>query len=161
LANACLEGDDIVIFDNVNLGYAVSMPGQTEYDTTLLVPVLHNIENLGLVELDIRMKELVARVRAGQFTDDDLAGSTITLSTTAGLAPPGHRSTPVLNLPNAMLIGPSTAVEKPVVVDGQVVPRTMLPVSATFDHRILDGDPAVRFMSAVHDALENPELLMA
>jgi pyruvate/2-oxoglutarate dehydrogenase complex dihydrolipoamide acyltransferase (E2) component len=107
------------------------------------------------------MKELVARVRAGRFTDDDLAGSTITLSTTAGLAPPGHRSTPVLNLPNAMLIGPSTAVEKPVVVDGQVVPRTMLPVSATFDHRILDGDPAVRFMSAVHDALENPELLMA
>jgi pyruvate/2-oxoglutarate dehydrogenase complex dihydrolipoamide acyltransferase (E2) component len=161
LANACLEGDDIVIFDNVNLGFAVSMPGQTEYDTTLLVPVLHNIENLGLVELDIRMKELVARVRAGQFTDDDLAGSTITLSTTAGLAPPGHRSTPVLNLPNAMLIGPSTAVEKPVVVDGQVVPRTMLPVSATFDHRIIDGDPAVRFMSAVHDALENPELLMA
>ena len=161
IANACMEGDEIVIFDNINLGFAVSMPGQTEYDTTLLVPVLHNIENLGLVELDIRLKQLVSRVRQGQFTDDDLAGSTITLSTTAGLAPPGHRSTPVLNLPNAMLIGPSTSIEKPVVVDGQVVPRMLLPVSATFDHRILDGDPAVRFMSAVHDALENPELLMA
>lgn len=161
IANACMEGDEIVIFDNINLGFAVSMPGQTEYDTTLLVPVLHNIENLGLVELDIRIKELVERVRDGKFTDDDLSGSTITLSTTAGLAPPGHRSTPVLNLPNAMLIGPSTSIEKPVVVDGQVVPRMLLPVSATFDHRILDGDPAVRFMSAVHDALENPELLMA
>ena len=161
IANACMEGDEIVIFDNINLGFAVSMPGQTEYDTTLLVPVLHNIENLGLVELDIRIKELVARVRDGRFTDDDLSGSTITLSTTAGLAPPGHRSTPVLNLPNAMLIGPSTSMEKSVVVDGQVVPRMLLPVSATFDHRILDGDPAVRFMSAVHDALENPELLMA
>jgi pyruvate/2-oxoglutarate dehydrogenase complex dihydrolipoamide acyltransferase (E2) component len=160
IANACLEGDDIVIYDNVNLGFAVSMPGQSEYDSSLLVPVLKNVEHLGLVEIDKSMRELVARVRDGQFTEDDLTGSTITLSTTAGLAPPGHRSTPVLNLPNAMLVGPSTSIDKPCVVNGEVVPRTLLPMSVTFDHRILDGDPAVRFMSALHDALENPELLI-
>ncbi|KPK55617.1 MAG: 2-oxo acid dehydrogenase [Thiotrichales bacterium SG8_50] len=161
IANARLVDDDIVIYDNINMGFAVSLPGQTNYDTSLLVPVLHNVENLGVVEIDLRMKALVARVREGRFTEGDLAGSTITLSTTAGIAPPGHRSTPVLNLPNAMLVGPSTPIDKPAVVNGHVVPRTMLPVSATFDHRVLDGDPAVRFMNAVHDALENPELLMS
>ena len=107
------------------------------------------------------MKALVTRVREGDFTEDDLTGSTITLSTTAGIAPPRHRTTPVLNLPNAVLLGPSTSVEKPSVVDGQVVPRMLLPMSVTFDHRILDGDPAVRFMAAVHECLENPELLLA
>ena len=140
-ANACLEGDDIVVFDNVDVGFAVSMPGLNELDTSLLVPVLRNVEHLGVVEIDRRVKELVTRVRAGQFSEDDLTGSTITLSTTAGLAPPGHRSTPVLNLPNAVLVGPSTPIEKPWVVDGEVVPRTLLPVSVTFDHRVLDGDP--------------------
>ena len=161
IANSCLEGDEIIIYDNINLGFAVSLPGRTEYDTALLVPVLRNVENLGLVELDLRMKELVARVRDGDFTDDDLSGSTITLSTTAGIAPPGHRSTPVLNLPNAVLVGPSTSVEKPGVVNGEVVPRTFLPMSVTFDHRILDGDPATRFMNAVHECLENPELMLS
>jgi len=161
IANACLESDEIVVFDNINVGFAVSMPGQSEFDSSLLVPVLHNIENLGLVEIDLRMKALVTRVRDGNFTEDDLTGSTITLSTTAGIAPPGHRSTPVLNLPNAVLLGPSTPIEKPAVINGEVVPRTLMPMSVTFDHRILDGDPAVRFMAAVHDCLENPELLMS
>ena len=161
IANSCLEGDEIVIYDNINVGFAVSMPGQTEYDSSLLVPVLRNVERMGVVEIDKRLKALVERVREGNFTEDDLVGSTITLSTTAGLAPPGHRSTPVLNPPNAMLVGPSTPLEKPAVVDGEVIPRMLLPVSVTFDHRILDGDPAVRFMSAMHDCLENPELLMS
>ena len=161
IANACLEGDDTVIFDNVNVGVAVSMPGQTEYDSSLLVPVLHNVEDLDLVEINRRMQALVTRVREGQHTEDDLTGSTITLSSTAGIAPPGNRSTPVLNLPNAVLVGPSTPIEKPCVVNGEVVPRTLLPMSVTFDHRILDGELAVRFMSAVHECLENPELLMS
>ena len=161
IANSRLEGDEIVIYDNVNVGFAVSMPGQTEFDSSLLVPVLHHVENLGVVEIDKQIKALVARVREGKFTEDDLAGATITLSTTAGLAPPGHRSTPVLNPPSAVLVGPSTPKEKPTVVGGNVVPRTLMPVSVTFDHRILDGDPAVRFMSAMNDCLENPELLMS
>jgi pyruvate/2-oxoglutarate dehydrogenase complex dihydrolipoamide acyltransferase (E2) component len=107
------------------------------------------------------MKALVARVREGKYGEDDLSGSTITLSTTAGLAPPGNRSTPILNAPNAVLLAPSTPIERPCVLEGKIVPRTLMPVSVTFDHRILDGDPAVRFMAAVHDSLENPELLMS
>jgi pyruvate/2-oxoglutarate dehydrogenase complex dihydrolipoamide acyltransferase (E2) component len=70
-------------------------------------------------------------------------------------------TTPVLNLPNAALVGPSTPIEKPVIRDGEVVARTMMPVSLTFDHCLLDGEPAARFMQAIHECLENPELLLA
>ncbi len=161
IANSCRDGDDIVIYDNVNVGIAVSMPGSTEYDSSLMVATLRNVESMGLAEIDLQMKALITRVRAGEATADDLSGSTITLSSTAGLAPPGTTNTPVLNLPNAVLIGPSTPAEKPVVHNGEVVPRTVMPVSMTFDHCLLDGEPAARFMKAMHECLENPELLLA
>ncbi|MGI9284954.1 MAG: dihydrolipoamide acetyltransferase family protein [Pseudomonadales bacterium] len=161
IANACQEGEDIVIYDNINMGIAVSMPGSTEFDSGLMVAVLRNVESMGLVDIDLQMKALIARVRKGEASADDLSGSTITLSSTAGVGPPGLQSTPVLNLPNATLLGPSTPMEKPVVRDGEIVPRTMMPMSMTFDHRILDGEPAARFMKAVHDCLENPELMLA
>jgi len=161
IANSCLENDEIVIYDNVNMGIAVSVPGSTVYDSGLMVAVLHNVEQLGLAQIDIEMKALIERVRNGQASSDDISGSTITLSTTAGIAPPGMSTTPVLNLPNAALVGPSSPIEKPVVKEGELVVRTMMPVSFTFDHRMLDGEPAARFMSALHEALENPELLLA
>jgi pyruvate/2-oxoglutarate dehydrogenase complex dihydrolipoamide acyltransferase (E2) component len=161
IANACKDGDDIVIYDNVNMGIAVSIPGATEYDSGLMVATLRNVQSMGLVDIDLGMKALINRVRNGEATADDLSGSTITLSSTAGIAPPGMTTTPVLNLPNAALVGPSTPVEKPVIRDGEVVARTMMPVSLTFDHCLLDGEPAARFMQAIHECLENPELLLA
>jgi pyruvate/2-oxoglutarate dehydrogenase complex dihydrolipoamide acyltransferase (E2) component len=160
IANACIENGEIVIYNNINLGIAVAMPGTTQYDSTLVVAVLRNIESMGLAEIDTEMKELVKRVRSGSASAEDLSGSTITLSSTAGIAPPGMTTTPVLNLPNIALVGPSTPLEKPVFRDGEIVPRTMMPMSFTFDHRAIDGEPAARFMAALHDALENPELLM-
>ena len=160
VANSCQDGNDVVIYDNINMGIAISMPGTTEYDSGLMVAVLHNVERMGLVEIDREMKALINRVRNGEATKDDMSGSTITLSSTAGLAPPGMTTTPVLNLPNAALVGPSTPVDKPVVHNGEIAVRTMMPVSFTFDHRLLDGEPA-RFMKAMHEALENPELMLA
>ena len=107
------------------------------------------------------MKALIGRVREGKASAEDMSGSTITLSSTAGLAPPGMTTTPVLNLPNAALLGPSTPIERPMLVAGEVVPRTLMPLSFTFDHRMLDGEPAARFMKALHDCLEHPELMLA
>ena len=161
IANSCMEGDDIVIYDNVNMGMAISVPGTTEFDSGLVVGVLRNVESMGVVAIDIAMKALIERIRTGQAAAEDMTGSTITLSSTAGLAPPGLTSTPLLNLPNAALLGPSTPIERPVVHEGEVVVRTMLPLSFTFDHRMLDGEPAARFMSALHDCLEHPELMLA
>ena len=161
IANSCLEGDEVIIYDNINMGIAVSVPGSTQYDSGLMVAVLHNVEHMGVVEIDKQMKALIGRVRSGEATADDLSGSTITLSSTAGIAPPGLKTTPVLNLPNAALLGPSTPLERPVVHNGEVVVRTMLPLSFTFDHRALDGEPAARCMNALHECLEHPELMLA
>ena len=86
--------------------------------------------------------------------------STVTFSSTAGLAPGGMQSTPLLNLPNALLIGPSTPQDKPVVHKGKIKVRTMLPVSITFDHRVLDGSPIAKLAKIMHDCLENPELML-
>jgi pyruvate/2-oxoglutarate dehydrogenase complex dihydrolipoamide acyltransferase (E2) component len=161
LANSCVIGDAIEIYNDVHVGFAVSVPGKTQFDSGLIVPVIRNANQYGLIELNEKIKEIAIRAKAGECTQDDFVGSTITFSTTAGLAPPGHRSTPVLNLPNAMLIGPSTPIEKPWNVNGEVKLQTILPISVTFDHRVLDGDPAVRFMSAMNEAIENPALLLS
>ena len=161
IANSCLENDEIVIYRAINLGIAVSVPGNGEYDSGLMVGVVHGIENMGLAELDLSMKAMVERLRNGQATAKDTSGATITLSSTAGVGPPGLSSTPVLNSPNTALVGPSTPIERPVVVDGEICVRTMMPVSFTFDHRVMDGEPAARFMRALHDCLEHPELMMA
>lgn len=161
IANSCLVDDEIVIYDNVNMGIAVSIPGSTAYDSGLMVVVLHNVDRMGVVEIDREMKALIDRVRSGNATAEDLSGSTFTLSSTAGIAPPGLKTTPVLNQPNTALLGPSTPVQRPVVKDGEVLVRTLLPLSFTFDHRILDGEPAARWMSALHECLENPGLMLA
>ena len=161
IANASIEGDDIVLHASVNIGVAIALPGNTEIDTRLVVPVLHNVEQLGVVEIDKRIKAIIARAREGALTAQEMNGATVTLSSTAGIAPAGLTSTPVLNLPNALLVGPSTPIERPLVRKGKIVVRTMLSISATFDHRILDGEPFSRFARALHDLLETPELMLA
>ena len=161
LANAIIEGEDIVVRADINLGIAISKQGDTPYDSSLVVGVLKNIQNLGLVEIDVAMRELIARVREGRSTPDDVTGSTFTLSSTAGIGPPGLMSTPILNQPNVALLGPSTPIERPCVFEGEVAIRTMMPLSFTFDHRALDGEPAARFMSALDDALKHPHLMLA
>lgn len=161
VANSSLINGDVVVYKNVNIGLAIALPGKTAWESQLVVPVIHNVQAMGVAEIDIAMKRLIDRAREGALTAQDLSHCTITLSTTAGLAPPGTKSTPVLNLPNAVLVGPSTPQDKPVVRDGEVVVRTMMPMSVTFDHRVMDGEPVARFMSHLHEYLENPELMLA
>lgn len=160
IANAMIEGEEIVVYRNVNVGIATALPGKSAYESILVVPVLNNVQSMGVVEIDKAMKSLIERARRNELGADELTGSTITLSTTAGLAAPGTRSTPVLNAPNTTLVGPSTPEQKPVVRNGDIVVRTMLPISVTFDHRVMDGEPAARFGRALHDAIENPGLML-
>jgi len=160
IANANVVNDEIVIHRNINIGMAISVPGSSEYDSGLMVGVLHNVESMGLVAIDKGLRSLIARVRTGEATPADLSGSTFTLSSTAGIGPPGLKTTPVLNQPNVALLGPSTPVERPMIKNGEVKACTMLPLSFTFDHRALDGEPAARFMAALNNALEKPSLLL-
>jgi pyruvate dehydrogenase E2 component (dihydrolipoamide acetyltransferase) len=160
IANSGIDGDEIVIHRGVNVGIATALPGPTEYDSVLVVPVIRNVQAMGVVEIDIAMKSLVDRARRNELGADELTGSTITFSTTAGLSPPGTYSTPVLNLPNTTLIGPGTPSRKPVVRNDEMVIRTMLPISMTFDHRVMDGEPAARFARALSEAIEHPGLML-
>lgn len=161
IVNSCIDNDVITIYSNVNIGIAIAMPGETEFDESLVVAVLKNVEGLGLADLDKQMKVLIEKTRSGQASGDEMSGSTITLSSTAGLAPPGTISTPILNQPNAALIGPSTPMQKPIVHEGEIVARTIMPISFTFDHRAIDGAPASRFMSVLNEHLMHPELMLA
>ena len=167
--NACVEGDDIVIYRNVHMGIATSLPGQSEYDSALVVAVLRNVEQMGVATIDREMKALLARVRDGEARPEDLSGSTITLSSTAGIGPPGLTSTPVLNRPNVFMLGPSTPVERVrpsgaksgAKSGGEYVSAMMLPLSYTFDHRAIDGEPTARFLATLHEIIEEPELMLA
>lgn len=159
--NANLIDDQIVIYKNINMGMAISLPYTSEYETGLVVGVLRNVDTMGLVDIDLGLRALIERVRSGSATPEDVTGSTFTLSSTAGIGPPGLMTTPVLNQPNVALLGVSTPIDRPMFVDSDVRRQTMLPLSLTFDHRALDGEPAARFMSALNDALENPTLLLA
>jgi pyruvate dehydrogenase E2 component (dihydrolipoamide acetyltransferase) len=161
IANASIIGDDIVVYDNINVGIAIALPGETEYDSKLLVPVLKHVDRMGVVQIDKGMKALIEKARNGQLTAEDMSDSTVSFSSTAGLSPPGMHSTPILNLPNAVLIGPATPKDKPTLHKGKIKVRTLLPISLTFDHRVLDGYPIARLANHIHEYLENPELMLA
>ncbi len=159
IVNSQWDGDNIRLNETVNLAFAVAVPDSHGLGSTLMVPVIHDVEKLSLVEIQRKMTELAEKARAGQLGAADQSGSTLTFSSTAGLAPPGCVNTPILNAPNAALVGVSTTIDRPVVKDGEVVVRTMMPISLTFDHSLVDGEPVARFASALHARLEEPALL--
>ena len=160
ICNATLVDNEIIVWDTVNVGIAVAMPGRTEYDSSLVVPVLRDVGNKGVLAISREIKEMVSMARAGKLTSEHMADGTITISSTAGFVPGAWGlSTPLLNLPQVVCFQPGTPIEKPVAVDGQVVVRSMLPCSLSFDHRAMDGEPVGRFCRKLADLLTNPELM--
>jgi len=160
VANASIVGNEIIIWENVNVGFAVALPGDSEWDSSLIVPVIKNVEQKGLLQIDREMRDLVARARAGKLAPEDLSDATITVSSTAGFAPGWAISTPIVNAPQTIIVQPGTALERPVVVNGEIVIRTILPFSLTFDHRVMDGEPLGRFYTRLHECIENPSMML-
>jgi pyruvate/2-oxoglutarate dehydrogenase complex dihydrolipoamide acyltransferase (E2) component len=163
IANASIVDDEIVLWNEVHVGFAVALPGQGEWDSGLIVPVLRNAERKGLVQIDRELRDLTARAREGRLAPGETEGGTITLSPTATLGGEDIYAwtTPVLNLPQAVIVQPGLIQERAVVRDGAIVARPMLPLSLTFDHRILDGEPFGRFVAALRRCLQAPELMLA
>ena len=161
ICNATITGDDIVVWDNVNMGIAVALPGKGEYDSALVVPVIRDVECKGVLAIDREIKDLIARARAGSLGAADMADGTVTLSSTAGFLPGAWAvSTPLINQPQVLNFQPGSPIERPVVVEGQVVVRTMLACGLSFDHRAMDGEPVGRFVRKLADLLTNPELMV-
>ncbi|WP_341643840.1 dihydrolipoamide acetyltransferase family protein [Thauera sp. SDU_THAU2] len=161
ICNSTLANGEISAWENVNVGVAVALPGGSEHESGLIVPVVRDVQDKGLLQIDREVKDLVRRARASGLSPAETANGTITVSSTDGFLPGGWMvSTPLLNLPQVMNFQPGTPVEKPVVVDGRIEIRTLLPCGVTFDHRAMDGEPLGRFVRKIRDLLSNPELML-
>ncbi|PVZ19986.1 MULTISPECIES: dihydrolipoamide acetyltransferase family protein [unclassified Pseudomonas] len=138
---------------------AVHLGIATQGDQGLLVPVLRHAEAGSLWDNARAIAALADSARHGRAPREALGGSTITLTSLGALG--GIVSTPVLNLPEVAIVGVNRIVERPVVVAGQIVVRRMMNLSSSFDHRVVDGMDAARFIQAVRLLLEQPALLLA
>jgi pyruvate dehydrogenase E2 component (dihydrolipoamide acetyltransferase) len=125
----------------------------------LLVPVIRDADSKGIGELARSLRELAERARAGKSTPDDLSGGTFTI-TNLGMFDI-DAFTPIINLPECAILGVGRLREVPAVRDGQVCIRTTMALSLSFDHRLVDGAPAARFLQRIKTLVEQPHLLLA
>jgi len=151
--NSMIDGQDQIKFDFADISIAVSGP------KGLMVPVVRNAELLSFRGVEAEIKRLATRARDGQITVDEMTGGTFTI--TNGGVFGSMLSTPIINPPQSGILGMHNIIERPVVVNGQVVIAPMMYIALSYDHRIIDGRESVGFLVAVKEALENPmELLM-
>lgn len=151
--NARLTPDAIERLAHVNLGMAV------DTDRGLLVPVIRDADKKSLREFGMEFRELAGRAQKGKAMPDDLAGGTFTL-TNLGMYDV-LAFTPVINMPEAAILGIGAITPQAVVRDGQVQVREMTILSLVFDHRLVDGAPAARFLKTIKDLIEEPYLWLA
>jgi pyruvate dehydrogenase E2 component (dihydrolipoamide acetyltransferase) len=142
---------ELVLKRYYNIGVAV------DTDQGLVVPVVRGVDGKGIRELAAEFTALVARTREGRATLEDLRSGTFTVTNTGALG--GTGATPIINYPEVAILGVGRARPTPVVRDGQIVPRLVLPLSLAFDHRVVDGMEAARFSTALVGLLEAPERL--
>ncbi|MGB5759679.1 MAG: dihydrolipoamide acetyltransferase family protein, partial [Acidimicrobiales bacterium] len=138
-------------FGGVHVGIA------TQTDNGLVVPVVHHAEASSLWAMAEQIAELADAARSGTADRTDLTGSTITITSLGPLG--GLMSTPVINRPETTIIGVNKMMTKPVWIDGSFVPRTMMNLSSSFDHRVIDGWVAANFVQSLKRSLEQPALL--
>jgi pyruvate dehydrogenase E2 component (dihydrolipoyllysine-residue acetyltransferase) len=146
LINSTLAGDEIKVFEEVNIGVATT----TEHG--LIVPVIRNADRKTLQEIDVMIKELAEKARMGKLTKDELSGGTFTIT---NLGMYGVEFfTPIINPPEAAILGVGAIHEKPVVIDGKVEVKPVLMLSLSYDHRVVDGAPAADFLHKVKEKIE-------
>jgi len=146
--NAEIQGDEIVLKRYYDIGIAVGA------EEGLVVPVVRNADRKSFAELEKEIGELGKKAREGKLTLDELQGGTFTI--TNGGTFGSMLSTPILNPPQVGILGMHNIVERPVVVNGEIVIRPIMFVALTYDHRIVDGSEAVRFLVTVKQLLEDP-----
>jgi len=150
--NACLVDDEIRIYANINIALAV--------DTVqgLLAPVIHHADTLDVAAIQQRSNVLIARALAGQSLPDDLTNGTFTITNLGGFEIDGF--TPIINPPQAAILGVGRIHSRPVDVHGKVALRPMVTLSLSFDHRIIDGGPAARFLQRMKQLIERPSVVV-
>jgi pyruvate dehydrogenase E2 component (dihydrolipoamide acetyltransferase) len=150
LLNASWADQEILIHKGVHIGLAV------DTGEGLVVPVLQNVTSKSLRQITAETKSLVEKAQTRQLSPDELQGGTFTI-TNLGMYNV-DAFTPIINLPQCAVLGVGRIVKRPAVVNDQVVPRQLITLSLTFDHRIVDGAPAARFLNTVREYVEEPVL---
>ena len=150
--NASIDGDQIIYHDYADISIAVSTP------RGLTVPVMRNVESMGMAEIEKTVVLLAGKARDSKLTADDLTGGTFTI--TNGGVFGSLMSTPIINIPQSAILGMHKIQDRPMAVNGQVVVRPMMYLALSYDHRIIDGRESVSFLVRVKELLENPALLL-
>ena len=147
LLNSSWREDGILVKHYINLGIAVALPD------AVLVPVIKDADQMGLIDLARAMYDLTTRAREKRLRLEDVQGGTFTLNNTGALG--GFAGMSIINYPQAAILNTESIIRRPVGRDDQIVLRNMMNLTMSFDHRILDGLQASRFLSAVQSGLEN------
>jgi pyruvate dehydrogenase E2 component (dihydrolipoamide acetyltransferase) len=136
--NSSLDGDELILKRYYNIGFAADTPNG------LVVPVIKSADQKGLLEIAAELTELSGKARAGKLMPGDMAGSTFTISSLGGIG--GTSFTPIVNAPEVAILGATRSAFKPIWDGSEFVPRLMLPLSLSYDHRVIDGAAAARFV---------------
>ena len=150
-ASVDLQRAEVVYKRYYHIGIAV------DTERGLLVPVIRDAERMNIIAISRALGEISARARARKLTVAEMQGGTFTISNLGGIG--GSHFTPIVNVPEVAILGVSRAAWEPVWQDGTFVPRLRLPLSLTYDHRLIDGADGIRFLRWVVEALEQPLLL--
>jgi pyruvate dehydrogenase E2 component (dihydrolipoamide acetyltransferase) len=151
--NASLDiaNQEIVYKKYYHIGVAV------DTDRGLLVPVIRDVDRKNIIELSVELTQIAEKARNRKVTLEDLEGGTFTITNLGGIG--GTNFAPIINPPDVAILGIARASKEPVFNDGGFEPRLMLPLSLSYDHRLIDGADAARFLRWVVEALEQPFLL--
>ena len=147
--NSMIEGENIIHFNYMDIGIAVSAP------KGLMVPVVRNAQDLTFKDVESEIKRLAIKARDGKITVDEMLGGTFTI--TNGGVFGSMLSTPIINPPQSAILGMHNIVERPVVINGKVVVRPIMYLALSYDHRIIDGKSSVGFLCKVKECLEDPK----
>lgn len=153
IMNSSMIDEEVVQWKSINLGFALSVEGG------LVVPVIKNVDQLSLNEIVIKFNDLVARGKAGALTANDLSDGTFTITNIGSYG--GYISTPIINQPQAAILGLGQIKEKPIVNENrEIVVGDLIGYSLTFDHRLIDGETAGQFQNKFTHIVKNPKLLL-
>ena len=150
--NASVEGNDVVYHEYYDIGVAVAA------ERGLVVPVIRDADSLSMAEIERQIADYGGRAKTGALSLDEISGGTFTI--TNGGVFGSLLSTPIINPPQSAILGVHATAPRPVAEAGQVVIRPMCYLAVSYDHRIIDGSDAVRFLVAVKNALENPARIL-
>jgi pyruvate dehydrogenase E2 component (dihydrolipoamide acetyltransferase) len=146
------EAEEIVLKNYYNIGVAVAT------DAGLMVPVVDNVDQKGILQLAREIDELATQARDRSIALEDLQGSTFSITNFGAIG--GEYATPIINYPEVAILGLGAIEERPVAVDGEVLARPTLPLSLSIDHRVVDGAIAAEFTNTVMEYVKNPALLL-